>query len=238
MKTARSIALVLSLAALPALVPGAPAPALPSEPASRLPAAPPPEPSRAPVAEPSQAPAAASARTPAGERTNGSSSAAAAVKETAAPPAKAPPGPPKAPGAGPLSPRFKQIRERINALFEHRNEPPEPPDPRYNPFRPPGAVPVAAGPAANARDPAVAAQIPAPLSSDLALLQQAVATLKVSGTFQIGGRSHLVINAKPYKVGEVIQTKVKGESVFLRVRAISRNSVTLGLNGAEMTLKF
>lgn len=198
MKTLRHFALVVSIAAVPASLPGA---------SER-------EPAREPESAPSKAPADAPAKTP--------------------PPAS------KAMSTPPLSPRFRQVRERIDALFRHRNETPPPPDPRLNPFRPAGAVPAAATTASGGRDSAAAGdQLPAPPSSDLALLQQAVATLKVSGVVEIPGRgAHLVINAKPYKVGEVIQTKVQGESVFLRVRNISRNSVTLGLNVAEMTLKF
>ena len=205
MKTLRHFALVVSIAAVPASLPGAPAP----------------EPAKAPVTEPAREPASAPS------------------KDAAGAPAKTPPPASKSLATPPVSPRFKLVRERIDALFRYRNEPPSPPDPRLSPFRPAGAVPVAATPASSARDPAAGdAPLPAPLSSDLALLQQAVATLKVSGVVEKAGQAHLVINAKPYKVGEVIQTKVQGESVFLRVRNISRNSITLGLNGAEMTLKF
>ena len=52
------------------------------------------------------------------------------------------------------------------------------------------------------------------------------------------GRSYLVINAKPYKENDVIQSQVQGESVYLRIRQITRDSVTLLLNEAETTLKF
>jgi hypothetical protein len=70
------------------------------------------------------------------------------------------------------------------------------------------------------------------------VLQQAVATLKVSGVIEIEGRAHLVINARPYKQGEVVQTYVGGDAVYLRIRDISNRSVTLVLNDTEMTLKF
>jgi hypothetical protein len=75
-------------------------------------------------------------------------------------------------------------------------------------------------------------------ATDLARLQEAVATLKVSGTFEKDGRLYLVINAKPYKDNDVIQTQVQGEPVYMRVRQVSRRSVTVVLNEAEMTLKF
>jgi hypothetical protein len=44
-------------------------------------------------------------------------------------------------GAPPLSPRFQQVRNRIDALFQHRGEAPVAPDPRKSPFRPAGASP-------------------------------------------------------------------------------------------------
>ena len=150
-----------------------------------------------------------------------------AALATADIPAKAP----KASVPNPFAPRFKQVRERIDALFGHRNETPPAPDLRTNPFRVPGA-PVATLPR---HDEAPKAP---DVASDLSLLQQSAATLRVSGVFEIGGRSHLVINARPYKEGDVVQTQVQGEAVYLRVREIAKRSVTLELNDAELTLKF
>ena len=126
------------------------------------------------------------------------------------------------------------MRERIDALFLHRNEPPPPLDPKHNPFRAPGARVAAPLPEG------VVAANPAPLpqADSLAQLQQATATLKISGVFEKGGRSHLVINARPYQQGDVVQTLVQGEKVYLRVKDISKRSVTLVLYDAEMTLKF
>jgi hypothetical protein len=144
--------------------------------------------------------------------------------------ASAVPAAPKPSVPNPFAGRFKQVNERIDALFHHRNEAPPPPDARNNPFRVPGA----AMPAARPGEPAPA---PDP-ASNLTRLQESVSTLRVSGLFEIGGRSHLVINARPYKEGDVVQTQVQGEAVYLRVREISRRSVTLELGDAEMTLKF
>lgn len=156
--------------------------------------------------------------------------AAAASAPTPAAPAPAP----KQSVANPLAPRFKQVRERIDALFHHRNEPPAPLDPKHNPFRMPGARPVAPVPEGTV----AAAAAPVPEADNLVQLQQAAATLKVSGVFEKGGRSHLVINARPYQQGDVVQTLVQGEKVYLRVKEISKRSVTLALHDAELTLKF
>lgn len=140
-----------------------------------------------------------------------------------------------------MTTRFKQVHERVTTLFQHRNEPPAPVEPRHNPFRTPGAAPIA--PPSIEGDGASRPLVGSDYSglapgSSLALLQQGAATMKVSGIFEIGGRAHLVINSRPYKEGDVVQTLVQGETVYLRVKEISKRSVTLSLNDAEMTLKF
>ena len=55
---------------------------------------------------------------------------------------------------------------------------------------------------------------------------------------QRGGDLYLMINGKPYKDNEVVQAQVQGETIYLRLRQISRRGVTVVLNEAEMTLKF
>jgi len=143
------------------------------------------------------------------------------------------------PAAPPLSPRFQQVRNRIEALFQHRLATPPEPNPQLNPFRPPGAAPlVVAGDAGGPDSETPPVPVLEVRSSDLDLLQKSVATLKVNGSVISGGRIHLVINAKPYREGEVIQVQLEGEPIYLRLRKVSRNAVTFTLNGAEMTLKF
>lgn len=142
----------------------------------------------------------------------------------------------------PLSPRFQAIRDRIDALFHDRIDPPPPPDPRFNPFRSPGApiVPLASVPTT----PGGTESPPAPtLSNDLAILQQAVAMIKVRGAVERGGHSQLVINYGPnkdgtYKEGDVLTLIVQDQPVHLRVRQITRYSVMFSLRDAEYTLKF
>jgi hypothetical protein len=146
----------------------------------------------------------------------------------------------------PLTPRFLQIRDRIDVLLRGRIETPPPPDPRFNPFRPPGAAPVAASPAgvATAGKEGAPSPPPAPSANDVVLLQQAVALLKVKGTVQpTGGRMQLVINSGPgkdgtYKERDIISVTVQDQPVHLRVRQITRYSVMFSLNDAEYTLKF
>lgn len=140
----------------------------------------------------------------------------------------------------PLSPRFQQVRDRTKALYQHRGETPPKFDPRNNPFRASSAAPVAAVASVGAGGAPVAAATAAPAvaSGDLALLKQAAATLKVAGTIQLGGVAHLIINQVPYKEGDVISARVKGEPAYLRVKNISRYSYTLSLNEAELSVKY
>lgn len=141
-----------------------------------------------------------------------------------------------APSANSMDARFRQVRNKINDLYQHRNEAPPPPDPRVSPFRPAGQPVVAPAPTETKTEgpaePALGE------SRSLALLQQGAATLRVSGTLEIGGRSHLVINKRPYKQGDVVPAVVEGETIYLRLREIGRRTVTLVLNDAEMTLKY
>lgn len=145
---------------------------------------------------------------------------------------------PKSVPPPPLSPRFQQVRDRIDELFRHRQEEPPVTDPRSNPFRPAGA-PLAPPRTATPRTPEGSpAPAPSASESDLQLLQQAAATLKVAGSINIRGVDHLSINQTAYKEGDVIHTKVKGQTVLIRVKNISRFSYTLSLNGTELSVKY
>lgn len=140
----------------------------------------------------------------------------------------------------PLSTRFQQVRDHINALFSGRIATPPPPDLNYNPFRPIGAGPAGAVRGAPGGRETTA---PGPPISDLTVLQQAVATLKVRGVVEKDGRSLLTINSGPnkdgtYKEGDVITVIVQDQPIHLRVRQITHYSVMLSLNDAEYTLKF
>jgi len=138
--------------------------------------------------------------------------------------------------AVPLTPRFQQIRDRVEVLFHDRIETPPAPDPRFNPFRPPGAMIIPVADVSASREGA-------PPATDLLILQQAVATLKVRGTVERGGHFQLVINYGPnkdgtYKEGDVLTLIVQDQPVHLRVRQVTRYSVMFSLRDAELALKF
>lgn len=144
-------------------------------------------------------------------------------------PAARPPGTPGVPK------RMQQVRDRIEVLFRDRSAPPAALSLIDNPFRPPGALPVRA--VATPDDPGGAVQ-PVVAGSDSEILQKAIATLRVTGIFEVGGVMHLVINSRPYKTGDVLQAVVGNQTVYLRIRDVAPNLVTLALNDAETTLKY
>jgi hypothetical protein len=140
--------------------------------------------------------------------------------------------------------RFKEIDERLTVLFRYRSG--AKPDLSSNPFRAPGTAPAPGAttttatttPADSGTKPKDASDAgPAP-NANLALLQQAAATLRVTGNLATGGQSRLVINGHNYREGDMVPTQVANETIYLRVKEIARRSVTLELDGAEMTLKF
>jgi len=142
----------------------------------------------------------------------------------------------------PLSPRFLQVRAHINGLFAIRNDPPAPPDPRFNPFRPPGAIPpppnapVAAGETAGE---------PVPTGNNLTLLQQAIARINVRGIVQRTNPNRFMVSVSTgpgklgiYGEGDVINVNLTPEPAPVRIQAVTRNSVTFKLGDAEMMLRF
>ncbi len=162
----------------------------------------------------------------------------AAAEAKAAPPGAAAKGAPALPMAG----RFKQVQDRIAALYQHRNETPPPPSPITNPFRNPGALvlrsedPLNSDPNA-AKRTALAEGETAPLT-DAELLERGAETLKISGIFEMGDKVFVVINARPFKTGDVVQAFVRGEVVFLRIKDIGKRTATFTLNKAETTVTF
>jgi hypothetical protein len=160
----------------------------------------------------------------------------------AAPKAAGNPAPAKGSTPLPMAGRFKQVQERIAALYQHRNEPPPPPSPITNPFRNPGALmlgsdkPLNSDPNA-AKKTALAEGETAPLT-DAELLERGAETLRISGIFEVGEKIFVVINARPFKPGDVVQGFVRGEAVFLRIKEIGKRTVTFTLNKAETTVAF
>jgi hypothetical protein len=122
-----------------------------------------------------------------------------------------------------LPARLRQVRERIDTLFQRRDQPTSVPEASANPFRPP--------PSQVKTDTYVP-------DTDLVLLQRAVTSLKVGGTVDLGERQHIVINAKPYQPGDTVKANVKGQPIVLCVRDFTRRDVTFTFHNEELTLRF
>ena len=60
----------------------------------------------------------------------------------------------------------------------------------------------------------------------------------MAGFVERDGRTFLYINQALYKEGDVIKVTVKNQPVLLRITKLSRTSLTIAYNDAEMTLKF
>lgn len=126
-----------------------------------------------------------------------------------------------------LGPRFKQTRERIDAIFKYRTGEDSVPDPKLNLFR-------------TATAPATAPEIPdvrknEPVDSDEVILQQTVASLRRSN-MKRGDQLLLLINQKTYQEGSIVPTRYKDRPVLLEIKAVSENSVTFGYNQAQLTV--
>jgi hypothetical protein len=146
----------------------------------------------------------------------------------------APQAPAKPPVTPALPPRFQQVRDRIDALFHYRVSTPTTLDAKQNPFRPAGAF----VPAVTASD---GRSVPTPVeqpATDQTLLQEAAATLKVGGVFEIRGKQHRTVNGRPYKEGDIIPTQVQGQALYLKIKTLGPKSMTLVFKEAETTLNF
>jgi len=74
--------------------------------------------------------------------------------------------------------------------------------------------------------------------TDAELLERGAETLRISGLFEMGEKTFVVVNARPFKTGDVVQAFVRGEAVFLRIKEIGKRTVTFTLNKAETTVTF
>ena len=131
---------------------------------------------------------------------------------------------------------FQDTNTRIEDLFQNRNNPPKPPGPLDNPFRPMDA-PIITDPSttdgSNSSAGPVIRETP-----DESLLRQAYSRLTFGGLLKVGDRPLVVINKATYKEGGLLIVKVQGNDVYLRIVKLTNDRITLGLNDARLTLDF
>ena len=132
---------------------------------------------------------------------------------------------------------FQDTNARIEDLFQNRNNPPKPPEPLDNPFRPMDEAIAGANNAAGAAGDSTATPLVRE-SADEALLRQAYSRITFGGLLQVGGRPMVVINKATYKEGGLLIVRVQGNDVYLRIVQLTNDSITLGLRDARLQLNF
>ncbi|MDB6126887.1 MAG: hypothetical protein JWM35_783 [Verrucomicrobia bacterium] len=132
---------------------------------------------------------------------------------------------------------FQDTNARIDDLFQYRNNPPKPPGPQDNPFRPVDAAAAVQNTVIDSAGNSVAAPV-IKESPDESLLRQAYTRITFGGLLQVGGRPMVVINKATYKEGGLLIVRVQGNDVYLRIVQLTNDSITLGLKDARLRLNF
>ncbi|MCX6944270.1 MAG: hypothetical protein NT173_05870 [Opitutales bacterium] len=133
---------------------------------------------------------------------------------------------------------FQETNARIDDLFEHRNKPPKPPGPQDNPFRLTDLVAAPELPGATDAQGNAMPDTGPRETPDEALLRQAYGNLTFGGLLQVGDRRMVVINKSTYREGSLLTVRVRGADVYLRILSLTKDSITLGLQEARLTLHF
>ena len=122
--------------------------------------------------------------------------------------------------------KFDRLPTRINDMIGRRLNHQPLAGALPNPFLLPGAAPAAAANAGGDR--------PSEPATDLAALNRYAATLKVSGTMDIGGKPHLIINSSAYGEGDLVKVRDTNPVDFVRVLQITPRTLTLGYGSAKL----
>lgn len=141
--------------------------------------------------------------------------------------------------------RYAINKARISTLLDPRLNPTQLPPNLPNPFyrspdlaaTPGGRVGPPAIPGGTG-DPTATPDTPVePDVSDTGTLAKFVSTLKVSGLTILKGVSHLTLNGTLCKAGDTIPVDVKGHTVYIQVKAIAQDELTLRLNEDEQVVR-
>jgi hypothetical protein len=141
-----------------------------------------------------------------------------------------------------IADRYALTKVRIAALLDTRMNPVPLPANLPNPFYRPTDL---AAPDGNRGGPGVvpggtgtSPDLPTePDASDAGTLAKFISTLKVSGVTVMKGVSHLTLNQTLCKAGDIIPVDVKGRTVYVQVKAITPDQLTLRLNEEEQVVR-
>jgi len=129
--------------------------------------------------------------------------------------------------------RFARNEERIKVVYGQRRDPQPLPATLPNPFYRGAELSELAQPQPEKHEIVPAA----PDITDADTLARLAPTLRISGFVMRNQQSYLTINSIVCKVGDLIPvTRADGPPVFLQIRKIASDSLTLGLNDAELTM--
>lgn len=130
--------------------------------------------------------------------------------------------------------RYARTEERINLLVGRRQKPEPLPASLPNPFY----RGVESSELATLAEKPVEEAPAAPDISDADTLARVAPTLRLGGLVVRNQQPHLTINSAICKAGDVIPVpgKDKDSPIFIQVRKITPDALTLGLNDAELTL--
>lgn len=129
-----------------------------------------------------------------------------------------------------FGPRYKEIHERIDALYRNRNGNTPLPTALVNPFRPAteaNPTPVV---------PTEPTKTEVPIDSEV-ILRQALLTLRGGGIVTAqDGQAYYFLNQKRYREGDIISAKFRDKPVSILIKRVSGTLVTFSFDNAEVTV--
>jgi hypothetical protein len=126
---------------------------------------------------------------------------------------------------------FEVTRTQVDALLRGRDAPPLLPSDLVNPFSRPDERTLA-GSAPGAVDPVKRAAV-----TDQELLERLGPAVQVRGFVETAGHPALIINRKPFEVGDTLALTQGSTKIEVKIKRITSETFTLGYREAELTLR-
>jgi hypothetical protein len=126
---------------------------------------------------------------------------------------------------------FEVTRTQVEALLRGRDAPPLLPADLVNPFSRPderaldGSAPAAVDPAKRAA------------ATDRELLERFGPGIQVRGFVETAGHPAIIINRKPFEVGDTLALTQGGTKIEVRIKRITNEDFTISYRDAELTLR-